>query len=230
MPLDLVDGRREGVIIAIYGIGGLLFRRDGHNVRPLDIQRAQILAHLRVVRDGLGNDIGSAHKRFLDGRDALFGVHIVRRRLLGRGAVGLLRVQKLGKRGKPLLAGDRSAGAPLLLIGTIDILHLGKRLCFVDGCGELGRKFPLIFNGIFDFLPPRLQIAQICQTVCKRADGLIVHRAVHLLAVTRNEGNSVALVQKGDDVLHIVLSLSEFLGENFGDRLHILSPYRLSGT
>ena len=224
MPLDLVDGRRKGVIVAVDGVLRLLFGGDGDDVRPLVVQLAQRLSHVGVVRDGLGNDVGRARKRFFDGGDPLFGIDVRLCRLLGRGAVGRLRIEQLGERREPLLAGDRGARAPLLFIGTVEVLDLGERLCLVDGAAQLFRHLALIFDGRLDLLPARLQIAQIGEAVRKGADGLVVHRAVHLLAVTCDKRHRVAFVQKGDDVLHIVPALSELLGQDLADRLHS-SPF-----
>ena len=227
MPLDLVDGRGKGVVIAVYGVLGILLCRDGHDVRPLGVQLAERLSDLRVVGDGLGDDVGRARERLLHRIYPLLGIDVVLCRLLGRGTVGRLCIQEFRKRRKALFARDRGARAALLLIGTVDVLDLGERLCLADGMIELFRHLPLVDDGSPDFLPPRLQVPEVGKAVGKAADGLVVHRAVHLLAVARDEGHRVALVQQGDDILHIVLALSEFFGQDLTDRLHeiLLTEY-----
>ena len=224
MALDLIDGRGERIIVAVNGVRGILFRCDGHHVRPLVVERAQVLSDVRIVRDGLGDDIGRARKRLFDGGDALFFVHVFFGGLLGHGTVGLLRIEQFRKGCKSLFPRDRGARAALLFIGTVDVLDLGKRLGLVDRGRELFGELALILNGILYLLPPRFQIAQVGQAVGKGADRLIVHRAVHFLAVARDERHGVPLVQQRYDILHIVLALAELFCQNLGDRLHVFSP------
>ena len=88
-----------------------------------------------------------------------------------------------------------------LLIGPVEILDLGERRGLVDRGGELVRQLALRLDRGFDFVTAGLQIFEVLQARLERAERRVVHRAVRLLAVTGDEGNGVALVQQGDDVL-----------------------------
>ena len=200
MRRDALDRAGELVVVAVDGIFGVLLRRLRADIAALHGVVAKRPAHGGVVGNVFGDDIPRARKRFFHRRDALFFVDVLLCRLFGNGAILLLRKEKKGERLQALFAGDGRAGAPLLLEGAVLVLDGGKRFRALDAGAELFRELALRLNGREHFLFARLEIAEVLQAVCKGADGLIVHRAVHLLAVAGDEGHRVALVEEGDDV------------------------------
>ena len=62
----------------------------------------------------------------------------------------------------------------------------------------------MIFNGISDFALALFKTAQLFKAVGKITNSLVVQCAVHLLAVTGDKGHGVPLVQKVDDILHVL--------------------------
>ena len=197
---DALDRAGELVVVAVNGIFGVLLCCLRADIAALHGVVAKRPAHGGVVGNVFGDDIPRARKRFFHRRDALFFVDVLLCRLFGGGAVLLLRKEKKGERLQALFAGDGRAGAPLLLEGAVLVLDGGKRLRALDAGAELFRELALRLDGREHFLLPLLEIAKVLQAVCKGADGLIVHRAVHLLAVAGDEGHRVALVEEGDDV------------------------------
>ena len=83
----------------------------------------------------------------------LLGVDVLQRGLLhvhsgaegeGQGGQGL----------QALLPGDGGPGAPLLLIGAVQVLHLRQGFGGVDGGGQLFRQLALLGNRALHRLPP----------------------------------------------------------------------------
>ena len=79
--------------------------------------------------------------------------------------------------------------------GRYRFLHFCQSGGLSQSRGQFGRQFALGFDGLGYFLPPLLQPAQIVEPFCQGADGLVIHRAVLLLAVTGNKGDGIALIQ-----------------------------------
>ena len=195
---------------------------DSHAAQvPLPRQEAaQRLAQVGVVAEQLGDDVVGALQGIGHGLHALFRVEVGLGGLLRCGAVLRLGQQQQRQGLQPLLTGGSGAGAPLLLIGAVQILYLRQRGGVVDGGGQLLRQLALPVDGGLHLLPPRLQIPQIAQPVLQLPQGGVVHGAVLLLAVAGNEGDGVALIQQGDDVFHGLLGLVQLLGQYLGNGLH----------
>ena len=190
-------------------------------------QLAQALAQRRVVGDALGDDVARAGKGLFGRGDTLFLVYILCRLPERLGTVALLGKEQLCERLEPLFLRDRRAGAALGLVGAVEILKLGERRGVFDGGGELLRQLALLADRGEDGLAPLLQAAQVLQSGLERAQDRIVHRAVHFLAVARDEGDRVALVEQAHDVFDIFFLLSQLAGEKRGDLIHGLSPCAL---
>ena len=88
----------------------------------------------------------------------------------------------------------------------------GERRGLVDRGGQLVRQLALRLDRGLDFVTPGLQIFEVLQARLECAERRVVHRAVRLLAVAGDEGNGVALVQQGDDILNIGLRLIQLGG------------------
>ena len=70
----------------------------------------------------------------------------------GAGQSGGLGEEEGGEGLEALFTGGGGAGAALLLIGAVEVLHLGEGEGGVDGGGELRREFVLGVDGGFYFL------------------------------------------------------------------------------
>ena len=227
MALQAGDGLREIKILPVDGGLLVLLLCRGRLRRAAAVhERTQALAHLRVVGDALGEDVGRAGQRIFQRPDALVRVDIRRGQRLGR-----VHAQRLGKdsvrqRLEALFPGDRRARAALGLVGAVEVLDLRERRGLVDGLCQLVRQLFLRGDGGLDLLAPLGEIAQILQPRLKRAERRVVHGAVLLLAVAGDEGNGVALVKKGDDICDIFLSAVEFLRQKFGNGLHEGAPFQ----
>ena len=154
----------------------------------------------------------------------LLGVDVLQRGLLHvhSGAEGE------GQRGQglqPLFPGDGGPGAPLLLVGAVQVLHFGQSGGGADGGGQLLGKLALVLDGGLHLSLSGVQIAQVLQTVGQLAEHLVVHRAVELLAVAGDKGDGGPLVNEGDHVLHVLLSAAQLLGQGLNDRVHSASPW-----
>ena len=112
------------------------------------------------------------------------------------------------------------AGAAFLLIGPVQVFHLGQRGGLVDGGGQLVRQLSLLRDGIFDGLPPFHQPPQIAEAFFQVPQNGVVHGPVQFLAVTGDEWNGVASVQELDDVGDVLGVLAQFLGEGGDDWIH----------
>ena len=121
-------------------------------------QAPQGLADIRVIGKHLGHDVVGALQGIRHRLRALFRVDIVLRRQFRRRTIFLLSQQQQRQRLQPLLPRRRGAGAALLLIGTVEVLHLRQRFGTVDGGGQLLRQLPLLLDGLFHRLPALGQI------------------------------------------------------------------------
>ena len=184
----------------------------------------QRLAQARVVGDALGNDIAGPLERLLHGGYAFFGIQEACGGLFRRGAVPRLGEQQLGQRLQPLFPCDGGPGAPLGLVGAVQVLHLRQGGGGVDGGGQLRGQPALPLDGVFDLAAPCVQIAQIMQPVGQGAQGGVVHGAVKFLAVAGDKGDGIALVDEGDDVLYVRLAPAQFPGQNRYDSFHWDAP------
>ena len=223
VALQLIEGLGEVVVQAVDGVrillGGL-----GPQLAPLHHLLAQDLADIGVIGNPFGNDIRRTGQGVFHRLHALLRVDVLcRQNLRGRGALFLVE-NGPGQGLQPLLPCHRGAGPALLLVGPVQILHLGQGLGGVDGGGQFFRQFSLGFNGRFDLPAPLLQIAEILEPLGQVPDGLVVHGPVHLLAVTGDKGNGVAHVQQGDNVFHMGKRLVQLLSQTLCDGLHRCSP------
>ena len=235
LPLSAVDGQHlvalypvqggaEGVVEPVDGVLRLLGRGGGDQISLFPHQLPQALADVRVVGDALGDDVAGSLEGVLRRLHPLLRVDKGPGGLLRRRAVRGLGEEQLGQRLQPLFAGHGGAGAALLLIGAVEILHLRQGGGGVDGGGELLRQLALALDGGLDLLPPLVQIAQVLQPVGQGAQGGIVHGPVELLAVAGDEGDGVALVNEAHHVLHVGLAPAQLPGQYLNDCVHISAP------
>ena len=235
LPLAPVDGKDLVSLQPGKGLGKIVIQavdavllHGGHGAEDslLHHQLPELAPDGSVVADGLGYDVGGAGEGFLRCLHALFGIRIFFRLCQRVGTVGPLGEEHLRQRLQALFPGHGGPGAALLLIGAVKILHLRQGLGIVNGSGQLLRQLPLLLNGFFHRLPPFLEAPEIGKTLFQRAQGGVIHGPMEFLAVAGDEGDGIALVQKGDDVFNVPGVLPQLLSQNFYDFLHGISFLR----
>ena len=180
---------------------------------------AQVGDVLRVLGHRLGHDVGGAGKRLLRCVEAGLLVDVFRggveRAALGRG----LHDDHVGKRLQTCLAGLLRAGHALFAVGLIEVLDTLELCGLADLLLELGRELALCVDEQDDVLFALLKIAQVGQALVECAQGDVVHAAGGFLAVARDKGDGVALVDELDGRLDIGGLKVELAGE-LGDKIH----------
>ena len=83
---------------------------------------------------------------------------------------------------------------------------------------------PVLDDTIRSYYNNPVQVAQVGQAVGQGAEGGVIHGAVHLLAVPGDEGDGVALVQQGDDILNMLFLAAQLTGQNLNNGFHCKTP------
>ena len=182
--------------------------------------RSQRLAQRCVVGDTLGNNVACAGKSVLHIFNVLLGIDVLRGKLVQLRHIRRLCEDRVGKRLKTLFLRDGGACAALGLVRTVQILDLGERFRVVDGSGKLLRELALLLNRAFDSITALLKRAQIRKALLKRAERRVVHRTVKLLAVTRDKGDGITLVEQLDHSGNMRFAAPQFPGDNGNNRIH----------
>ncbi len=218
MTLQAADILTEAVVQPVNAV--LLF--DGGTLHHTGLQHIcpQHSAHAGVIGDVLGNDVTGSLQRVLCRLHALFRVNIAGRGLQGVGTVRPLGVEQRRQRLQPLLPGRSGAGAALLLIRAVQVFRLRQSGGGVNRGGKLIGELSLALDGALDLLPAFLQVPQILQPLLQGAQRGVVHGTVEFLTVPGDEGDGIALVQQGHDVLHVPLAPAQLPGQNLHHCLH----------
>ena len=104
-------------------------------------------------------------------------------------------------------------------VGAVDIVDLGDGDGRVDGGDQLVGQLALRLNEILDLLTALFDIAQIIQPLLKRTQYGVIKTPRDLFAVTRDEGDGVALVNESDRLFDLIDRKVQFFGECF-DNVH----------
>ena len=216
------NGLTEVVVEAVNAVLLRILRRLAGKGAPAHDQLPQRLADVRVIGKILGDDVICALQGFFCGVHPLFRVKIIQRQSLGIPAI--LGKNRLRQRLQPLLPGDRATGTPLLLIGSVQVFHLGHSRGGIDGGREFRCQLALIFDGLFHLVPAILEITQVGEPGFQGPEGGVVHGTVHFLPVPGNKGDGVALVDQAHHIFHIFQFLTQFLSQNFRNGLHCFTP------
>ncbi len=117
---------------------------------------------------------------------------------------------------QPVFPRDHRLGAPLWLVGQVDVFQL--RLG--DSLGDRARQrighLALLGDRPCNRRPPRLQLAQVSQPFGQVAQLGVVKPARHLLAIPRDEGDRRAFVQQGDRGAHLIGVGADLGGDGAG--------------
>ena len=209
------------VIVVVRLVGGLPGGVGGLNDDIGGVLRkgTQVGDVLGVFGHRLGHDVGGAGKRLLGCAEAGLLVDVCRGGVecaaLGRG----LHDDHVGKRLQACLAGLLRAGHALFAVGLVEVLDALELRGLANLLLEFGRELALGVDEQNDVLFALLKIAQVGQALVECAQGDVVHAARGFLAVARDKGDGVALVDELDGCLDVGGLEVELAGE-LGDKIH----------
>lgn len=122
-------------------------------------------------------------------------------------------------RARACLTGLLRAGHALFTVGLVEVLDALELRGLANLLLELGREFATGVDEQDDVFLALLKVAQVGQAFVERAQGDVVHAARGFLAVARDEGDGVALVDELDGRLDIDGLKVELAGK-LGDKIH----------
>ena len=117
------------------------------------------------------------------------------------------------------LAGLLRAGHALFAVGLVEVFDTLELRGLANLLLKLGREFALGIDEQDDVLFALFKIAQVGQALVECAQGDVVHATRGFLAVARDKGDGVALVDELDGSLDIGGLKVELAGE-LGDKIH----------
>ena len=126
------NGLVEIIVKGIYALG-LRVICLAYQAAPAHHQLPEILADVGAVGKVFRNDVVGSGQGILDGIDAQLFVDVFLGKALGVGTV--LGEDGLGQGSQPLFSCHGAPGAPLLLVGTVEVLYLGHGLGLINGGG-----------------------------------------------------------------------------------------------
>jgi len=179
---------------------------------------AQCALQVGVLVKALGQDGARALERGRDVGDALLGID--ERRSSSQRIVLRLCQQHLGKRLEPRLLGDLRLGAPLRLVGRIDVFQTPLGVGGEDRGFERRIELALLANRIENGLPSLLELAQIGQPLLERAKLRIIERAGQFLAIACDERNRGAAIEQTYRGLDLLVLDAELACDLSGDVSH----------
>jgi len=175
------------------GVGGL-----DDDVGGVLRKGAQVGDVLGVLGHRLGHDVCRAGKRLFGRVEAGLLVDVCRGGVecaaLGRG----LHDDHVGERLKACLAGLLRASHALFAVGLVEVLDALELRGLANLLLEFERELALGVDEQDDVLFALLKIAQVGQALVECAQGDVVHATRGFLAVARNKGDGVALVDELD--------------------------------
>ena len=157
---------------------------------------AHAAADVGVVADRLGDDVAGAGQGGLD-VGHLFG-QVGGGQGLGRLAAERLVEHQVGQRLQAALAGDAGAGAPLLLVGRVEVFQLGLGRGGLELRLEFGRQLALFRDTGDNGSAALVEGAGVFERLDDGAQLFLVEAAGHFLAVAGDKGQRVAVVEQGD--------------------------------
>ncbi len=218
----MVGYTAQRLVKVVVGLVGSLLRGIGsldNDIGGVLRKGAQVGDVLGVFGHRLGHDVGGAGKCLLGCVEAGLLVDVCRggveRAALGRG----LHDDHVGKRLQACLAGLLCAGHALFAVGLVEVLNTLDLRGFANLLLKLWRKFALGVDEQNDVLFALLKIAQVRQALVECAQGDVVHAARCFLAVARDKGDGVALVDELDGRLDVGGLKVELAGK-LGDKIH----------
>ena len=197
----MVGYTAQRLIIAVVGLVGSLFGGVGgldDDVGGVLRKGAQVGDVLGVLGHRLGHDVGGAGERLFGRVEAGLLVDVCRGGVecaaLGRG----LHDDHVGEWLQACLAGLLCACHALFAVGLVEVLDTLELRGLANLLLEFGRELALGVDEQNDVLFALFKIAQVGQALVEGAQGDVIHAARGLLAVARDKGDGVALVDELD--------------------------------
>ena len=218
----VVGDAAQGLVIAVVRlVGGLL---GGIGCLDDDVggvlrKGAQVGDVLGVLGHRLGHDVGGAGERLLGRVEAGLFVDVCRSGVECAALGRCLHDDHIGKRLQACLAGLLRAGHALFAVGLVEVLDTLELRGLANLRLEFGCEFALGVDEQHDVFFALLKIAQVGQAFVEGAQGNVVHAARGFLAVARDKGDGVALVDELDGRLDVGSLKVELAGE-LGDQVH----------
>ena len=202
-------------------VGGLLGGVGGldDDVGGVLRKGAQIGDVLRVLGYRLGHDVGGAGERLFGRVEAGLLIDVCCGGVECAALGGCLHDDHVGERLQACLAGLLRAGHALFAVGLVEVLDTLELCGLANLLLEFGRELALGVDKQDDVLLTLLKIAQVGQALVECAQGDVVHAARGFLAVARDKGDGVALVDELDGCLDVGGLKVELAGE-LGDKIH----------
>ena len=218
----MVGNTAQRLVKVVVGLVGSLLRGVGgldDDVGGVLRKGAQVGDVLGVLGYRLGHDVRRAGERLLGRVEAGILVDVCRGGVecaaLGRG----LHDDHVGERLQTCLAGLLRAGHALFAVGLVEVLDTLELHGLANLLLEFGREFALGVDEQDDILFALLKIAQVGQALVEGAQGDVVHAARGFLAVARDKGDGVALVDELDGRFDVGGLKVKLAGE-LGDKIH----------
>ena len=180
---------------------------------------AQVGDVLGVLGHRLGHDVRSAGECFLGRVEASLFVDVGCSGVECAALSGGLHDDHVGERLQACLAGLLRAGHALFAVGLVEVLDALELRGLANLLLELGRELALGVDEQDDVVFTLLKIAQVGQALVECTQGDVVHAARGFLAVARDKGNGVALVDELDGRLDVG-GLKVELASELGDKIH----------
>ena len=169
---------------------------------------AQPAACLHVLRPLLGHDVAGALEGGLLVRHVVLGIDERPQHLGPRPAQRLLLQQQIRQRLQPALASRRGPCPPLGFERQIQVLQHLLVLALLDLLSQLRRQQPLLVDRPQDRGLASSQLMCLGQRILDHPQRRLVQPAGRLLAIARDEGQRVAVLQQLDGGPHLALGHS----------------------
>ncbi len=182
----------------------------------------QIADEIGVLREALDQNRARAFQRGWRVGNALLRVN--ERGRDGIGHLGWVGKQRQGQRLQAGFPGDLRLGAPLRLVGQIDVLQPRLRVRRHDLRFERIVELALFSDAAEDRGAPLLQLAQIAEPLLQRSELRVVEHAGRFLAVACDERHRRAAVQKLDGSLHLLCPHAKLFSNPLFDGFHAHLP------
>ncbi len=115
----------------------------------------------------------------------------------------ILRINGISERFESFFLRYSSPCPPFLLIWSVYVFQFSQCFGSGDRFHELFRHLALLFYGTRYLITALIQIPQICHSFRDLSYELIIHRSMHLFAVTGDKRNRITFIEEFHDVLHM---------------------------
>ena len=182
--------------VVVHAVNAVLFlRRFGHQHAFPHHHPAQRLPDVRVVADGLGQNVPRSGQGALRVRHFLFRVDVFPGLRHGI-PVRILHHQPKRQRFQSPFLRHGGPRPPLRPVRPVKVLQLAQRPRRRQFSFQLLRQHVLLRQALADLLPPLVQVPQVFKPLRHLPQNLVVQRPRGLFPIPRDKGNRIPRVQK----------------------------------